>query len=57
MMQKKYLNAGEINLGVFANNNSAIWCYKAVGFEEVGIEKNVYSFQGENWDCIEMKLK
>lgn len=54
---KENLNAEEINLGVFSNNEHAIWCYKAVGFEEVGLEKNVYSFQGENWDCIEMKLK
>ena len=54
---KENLHAEEINLGVFANNESAIRCYQSVGFEKVGIEKAVYQFQGENWDCIEMKLK
>lgn len=54
---REKLNANEINLGVFANNESAIRCYKAVGFEEVGLEKNAYMFQDENWDCIEMRLR
>ena len=53
---KENLNADEINLGVFTVNEPAIRCYKAVGFEEVGLEKNVYKFKDENWDCVEMKL-
>ena len=53
---KNNLCADEINLGVFANNDPAINCYKSVGFKEVDIEKNAYKFKDEIWDCIEMKL-
>jgi len=51
------LGAKEINLGVFANNESAFKCYKSIGFEEVEIEKNAYQFYNEQWDCVEMVLK
>ena len=53
---REVLHADEINLGVFSNNEPAIRCYKAVGFEEVDIEKNAYKYYDENWDCLEMKL-
>ena len=56
-LAKTEFGAEEINLGVFANNKNAIECYKAVGFEVVCIEKNVYQFYDEQWDCIEMILK
>ena len=54
---KDVLRASEINLGVFSNNEGAYRCYKAVGFEEVLIEKDVFQYNEESWDCIEMKLK
>lgn len=51
------LSAKEINLGVFENNDNAFHCYKAVGFKEIGIEKNAFQFENESWNCVEMVLK
>lgn len=52
---KNNLNAKKITLGVFANNESAKYCYEAVGFKPTGkIEK--YSMKIGEWDCIEMEL-
>lgn len=53
---KDELNATEINLGVFKNNENAYRCYSSVGFKEIGIEKDAYIFNDEHWDCVEMKL-
>ena len=53
---KDVLNASEINLGVFANNENAYRSYKSIGFKEVGKEENALSFEDETWDCIEMIL-
>ena len=51
------LQAEKVTLGVFANNPSAYYCYKAAGFEEIKQEKRcVYEFQGEQWSCIEMEV-
>ena len=44
-------------LGVFSPNESAIYCYKSVGFKEVRVDKDVYKFNDEIWDCIEMELE
>ena len=54
---KKTLNAKEINLGVFENNESACHCYKSVGFKEIRVDKNVFTFENECWHCVEMVLK
>ena len=54
---KEKLNATEINLGVFDANDSAFNCYKSVGFEVIGIEKDAYQYNDESWNCIEMVLK
>ena len=51
------LGAKEINLGVFVNNDSALHCYQAAGFEIIRIDSNAYQFYDENWDCAEMILK
>ena len=51
------LNAKEINLGVFENNDNAYYCYKSAGFEEVRIDKNIFKFHNEMWNCVEMILK
>ncbi len=53
---KDKLGAKEINLGVFTNNENALQCYKSVGFKLIRIEKNVYKFYDEYWDCAEMVL-
>lgn len=54
---KEQLDAKVINLGVFTNNESAYKCYESVGFEKVHVDKNVYQFYNENWDCAEMVLR
>lgn len=51
------LGARKFNLGVFSPNENAIHCYKSVGFKEVRVDKNVYQFNDEIWDCIEMELE
>ena len=51
------LQAEEINLGVFTNNEGALHCYQSVGFETTRIEKNAYNYYGEDWDCAEMILR
>ena len=51
------LQAEKVTLGVFENNPSAYYCYKAAGFEEIKQEKQyVYEFEGEQWNCIEMEI-
>lgn len=54
---KEVLHAKNINLGVFDQNRLAIYCYKACGFEEVDILKDVYKYKDESWNQIEMVLK
>lgn len=49
------LGMESVTLGVFANNQSALNCYKAVGFTETDTEKECFEFHGEKWDCINMK--
>jgi RimJ/RimL family protein N-acetyltransferase len=46
-----------VTLGVFANNESALGCYKAAGFVPVDTEKECFEFGGEKWDCINMKAE
>ncbi len=43
----------KVTIGVFENNPSALYCYKGVGFVEVGEE--YYSIMGERWKCIELE--
>lgn len=47
--------AKKVSLGVFDNNEMAYHCYKAVGFEENGMNKE-YDMCGEKWNCIEMEI-
>lgn len=53
---KTNLNAKEITLAVFENNDSAYHCYKSVGFKKIRIDKNVFQFHNEMWNSIEMIL-
>lgn len=52
------LQAEKVTLGVFENNSSAHYCYKAAGFQEIETDRKfVYEFSGEQWNCIEMEVK
>lgn len=48
--------AEKITLGVFDNNKSAYYCYKAAGFKENGEEMFCELF-GEQWRIVEMEIK
>ena len=48
------LGAKRITLGVFCDNNSAVDCYKSVGFRISGTD--VYVIDGEEWKGYEMEL-
>lgn len=51
------LQAEKVTLGVFENNPSAYYCYKAAGFQEIETDRNfMYEFSGEQWNCIEMEV-
>ncbi len=51
------LKAEKITLGVFDNNPSAYYCYKAAGFRETPMEYElVFETLGEKWKCIELEL-
>lgn len=52
------LKVSKVTLGVFENNPSAYYCYKAAGFQEIPLEKEeYYSILGERWKCIEMEME
>ena len=60
-LAKKYafdiFKADRLTLGVFANNEPAYYCYKAVGFKEIPMKEDIYyDILGERWKCIEMEL-
>lgn len=52
---KNTLCASKITLGVFANNDSARYCYESVGFRTVG-RTELYKMPIGEWECIEMEL-
>ncbi|WP_253289399.1 GNAT family N-acetyltransferase [Clostridium sp. MSJ-8] len=55
---KEIFGSDKVSLGVFENNESAYYCYKATGFEDVYqdvIEK--YTVMGEEWNCLELSIK
>ena len=54
---KEIFGANKVSLGVFENNKSAYFCYKATDFEDVSqdeIEK--YTVMGEEWNCLELEI-
>lgn len=52
------LKAEKITLGVFENNPSAYFCYKAAGFQEIPMEEEfLFEILGEQWKCIELEVK
>lgn len=51
------LKAEKVTLGVFENNPSAYYCYKAAGFSEIVMEQEiVLEMLGEKWKVIELEL-
>ncbi len=51
------LKAEKITLGVFENNPSAYYCYKAAGFQEIPMEQEgEIEILGEKWKCIELEV-
>lgn len=51
------LKAEKITLGVFDNNPSAYYCYKAAGFKEIPMKEDVvFEILGEKWKCIELEI-
>ncbi len=55
---KEIFGAKKVSLGVFENNESAYYCYKAVGFRDIVLEKTEkYTVLGEEWKCLELEMK
>lgn len=60
LLAKKYafeiLKVKKVTLGVFENNPSAYYCYKAAGFKEMSLDKEYYyDILGEKWRDIELE--
>ena len=51
---KENLTAKRIDLGVFLSNDSAMNCYKAIGFKEYNRRKCEMAIG--IWDCVDMEL-
>ncbi len=52
------LKADKVTIGVFENNPSAYYCYKAAGFKDVPLdEPEYYSVFGEKWKCLELEAE
>ena len=55
---KQIYGAKKVTLGVFENNEAAYYCYRAVGFREVALEKKeAYQVLGETWNCLELEME
>lgn len=50
------LKADRVNIGVFENNMSAYYCYKAAGFKDVEAEEMICELFGEKWKVLELEL-
>lgn len=52
------LKVKKVILGVFENNPSAYFCYKAVGFNDIQINNSEYYYvMGEKWKCLELEIE
>lgn len=50
--------AKKASLGVFENNISAYYCYKAAGFKDVTTEEvEIYHVLNEDWKCLELMIE
>ena len=48
--------ADKVTIGVFENNMSAYYCYKAAGFKDVEAEEVICELFGEKWKILELEL-
>ncbi|MBQ9673802.1 MAG: GNAT family N-acetyltransferase [Ruminococcus sp.] len=54
---KKIYGAKKVSLGVFENNEPAYYCYRAVGFNDVILNKTEkYQVLGEERNCAELEI-
>ena len=52
------LKVDKVTLGVFENNESAYYCYKAAGFKDVILETpESYHIFNEEWKCLELETE
>ena len=51
---KKNLTASRVDLGVFANNEKAKYCYEAAGFREY--QRRNCEMPVGTWECIDMEI-
>lgn len=52
------LKVEKVTLGVFENNLSAYYCYKAAGFRDVKLDEEMYCEAcGEKWKILELELE
>lgn len=55
---KEIYSAKKVTLGVFENNTPAYHCYKAVGFQDIILEKTeTYRVLDEEWKCLELEIE
>lgn len=62
MLALKYafeiLKVEKVTLGVFDNNMPAYYCYKAAGFKDVELEKDIIlKLCGEKWKILELEIE
>ena len=51
---KNNLTASRVDLGVFANNEKAKYCYQAAGFREY--QRRNCEMPVGTWECIDMEI-
>lgn len=52
------LKVEKVTIGVFENNLAAYHCYKAAGFQEVKMDKEILcQICGETWNLLELELR
>ncbi len=52
------LKVETVTLGVFDNNMPAYYCYKAAGFQDVVLDKEIsFQFCGETMNVLELKME
>ena len=49
--------AEQVTIGVFENNKSAYYCYKAAGFQDIQLEQEeICELFGERWKILELAI-
>lgn len=57
-LPKKIWGANKISLGIFKNNDSGYYYYRAVGFKEVVLEETeTYTLLGEEWKYLKLEMQ